>query len=161
MLSLLVACESLVPPGDSEDVTRSDLTPLPACEAVFSPVDSLRDAAEEAALRWSLATECDVTVGDGGVPIERALSLPFQEGGAQAPGWTRADRQLVLINQRTGGDQLYRCMAHEMGHALGGLHTETDGVLSGSKVRRDVIDEAALDTVCRVLPCRGRHPEGR
>ena len=130
---------------------------------VFGPVESLRLAAEEAAVRWSLATDCDIEVAEygtpGAVPIERALSLPFQEGGREAPGWTRADRQLVLINQRTGGEQLYACLAHELGHALWGEHTASDGVLSGAKVRRDVIDAGALDTVCARLPCRGRHPE--
>jgi hypothetical protein len=127
----------------------------------FSPADeSLRDATEEAAARWSVATGCDIVVSSSGVPIERAWSLPYGPGGLQSPGWTRPDRQLVLINWRTEGEQTYRCLAHELGHALGGEHTESDGVLWGKPGRRDLIDREALDSVCRTLPCRVRNPEG-
>ncbi len=163
MLSLLVACGSPAsPPSGPEDATGSDLKP--PCEAAFAPVESLRQATEDAAARWSLATDCDISVEawgtPGAVPIERALSLPYQDGGAEAPGWTRDDRQLVLINQRTGAEQLPRCVNHELGHALGGEHVVGDGVLSGKKIRSDVIDTPALESVCLRLPCRGRHPEG-
>jgi len=48
---------------------------------------------------------------------------------------------------------------HELGHALGGEHTATDGILSGAKSRRDVIDTAALETVCARLPCGVLSPE--
>lgn len=163
VVSLLGACGSPLPPG-AEPAPRSDLTPPAAaaeqpCGARFTPRPELRAAVEEAAARWTVATGCDITTGEGGVPVELASTLPYGEGGKEVPGWTRDDLGLVLIHWRTTEDQRWRTVPHELGHALGGLHTETDGVLSGYPRRRDIIDRAALGTVCARLACRSFSPE--
>jgi hypothetical protein len=79
--------------------------------------------------------------------------------GTQAPGATSAERDLVEINVRLGPAQRRRTVLHELGHALGGDHVETDGVLSGQKGWRPVIDGASLASVCSRLDCPAFNPE--
>lgn len=154
---LLVACVATPPPGGREAATRSDLI----CRHTFGADGVLLGPAEDAAARWSAATGCDisVTVGVGDTTLALALSIPKGPGGREVPGWTSDDLTQILVHARAGESQHYRTIAHEEGHALGGLHTETDGVLSGWPERRDVIDAAALATVCARLPCLWQEPE--
>lgn len=159
VLSLLVACSEASPPGGLVAVTRSDLTPPPACSVTLSAETALYSYVEESAARWSLATGCDVRMGDGGVAFQLAPDLPFGEGGAQVPGWTQDDRRLVLINTRAREAQRERSVPHELGHVLGGYHTLSDGVLSGAKHRRNVIDAEGLGSVCATLDCQAFNPE--
>lgn len=116
---------------------------------------------EDAAARWSLATGCLITAEPavGETRIDLAASLPYGPGGREVPGWTSNDLTQVFIHVRAGREQRASSLLHEMGHALGGLHTESDGVLSGQPGRRDVIDQAALVTVCSRLPCLWQRPE--
>ena len=157
VLQLLVACGSASPPSVPEGVTRGDLNG--GCEVKLAAEPALLAYVEESAARWSLATGCDVRLADGGVEFRLASDLPFGEGGKQVPAWTRDDRKLVLVHARARETQRARSVPHELGHVLGGLHTLSDGVLSGGKQRRDVIDVEALDSVCRVLDCRALNPE--
>lgn len=118
---------------------------------------------EESAARWSLATGCEVVVTElgesGGIPV-RLVPVVLRPDGSEAPAVTSEARDLVEVNAHCSADQRSRTVPHELGHALGGDHTESDGVLSGGKVRRNVIDLPALESVCSRLPCGWLNPEG-
>jgi hypothetical protein len=159
----LVRCGSASPPSvpDDRQGERSTAGEVDAgCAASFVVDEEIRPLVEQAAERWSAATGCAVTVGDSGIEIRLAASVPYGEGGKEVPGWTRADLTLVLIHSAPNAVHRYRTISHELGHALGGLHTASPGVLSGEKGRRDVIDDEALETVCARLPCVLLSPEG-
>ncbi len=128
------------------------------CYVAFSPVEALRLDTEEAATRWGLATGCDLFAADGGIPVVLMDSIERPDG-SQAPGITSRWRDRIGINVRASERQRTSSVLHEMGHALGGDHVETDGVLWGQKGRRDVIDEAALLSVCSALDCPAFRPE--
>lgn len=157
----LVRCGSGTSPldrdGQSEHLTEADA----GCAHGFIVDDELRALAEQSAERWSLATDCDVSVGElGPTTVRLADSVPMGEGGKEVPGWTSEDRSLVLIHSSLNPVRRYRTLSHELGHALGGLHTASSGALSGEPGRVDVIDAEALETVCAVLPCGTTNPEG-
>lgn len=125
----------------------------------FSPDAALLEDVEAAAERWSVATGCLIEVGDEGVPVRLAASI-VRPDGTEAPGATSEARDLVEINVRVGPAQRERTVLHELGHALGGDHVSSDGVLSGSKGWRPVIDAASLESVCSRLRCGWLAPEG-
>lgn len=128
------------------------------CTFVVTPDAALIADVEAAAERWSAAAECQVVVGAGGVPMRIVASI-VRPDGTQAPGATSAARDLVEINVRLGPEQRARTVFHELGHVLGGDHTASDGVLSGKKGYRVVIDGPALESVCSRLACGGFNPE--
>lgn len=159
VLLLAPACTlDEVPPLPVAPPERAAYLPDPYCFVAFSPDEALRLATEEWAARWSVATDCDIVVADGGIPVQLALSIERPDG-TQAPGVTSEARDLIQINARSRFEQRARSVGHEMGHALGGDHTGSDGVLSGARQRRDVIDLASLDSVCRSLACGAVSPE--
>jgi hypothetical protein len=125
----------------------------------FSPDEALRLDVELAALRWGAATGCDVFVGDGGIPVLVVASVERPDG-TQAPGKTSEARDRIEVNVRSRPSQRTSTVLHEMGHALGGDHVGSRGVLSGEKGRVDVIDAPALESVCSRLPCAALSPEG-
>ena len=129
-----------------------------ACSVAFSPVEALRLDVEEAAVRWSVATSCDVFVASGGIPVVLAPSI-LRPDGSESPGATSIERDFVRINAQSSYRQRRETVMHELGHALGGDHTAGLGVLSGEKGHGDVIDEAALETVCSRLHCGVLSPE--
>lgn len=147
-----------IPPSAAAGTPGPTLIGAAHCAATFSPDAALLEATELAAARWSVATGCEVVVAEGGVPVELAATIPRPDG-SEAPGATSAERDLVRINMRVGKAQRERTVMHELGHALGGDHTASDGVLSGAKGGRDVIDAEALATVCSRLPCTVRNAE--
>lgn len=158
-LPLALACSSEGPPPPSgTPPPERAIYSAPSCHVAFSPDEALRPAVEAAAERWGLATGCLIEASDAGVPVVLAASIERPDG-SQAPGATSEARDLVEINVRCGAEQRRESTLHEMGHALGGDHTESDGVLSGQKGRRSVIDAAALETVCSRLPCPALNPE--
>lgn len=124
----------------------------------FSPVEALRPETDAAAERWSAATGCAVEASDAGVPIDIVASI-VRPDGTQAPGVTSEERDRIEVNVRCRVGQRASVVLHEMGHALGGDHVEGDGVLSGEKGRRDVIDAASLASVCSRLDCPEFNPE--
>jgi hypothetical protein len=147
--------------------TLDEVPPLPAeppperaisCGVAFSPDEAVRLDVELAAERWGRATGCALDVGDAGVLV-RIVASVRRPDGSEAPGVTSAARDLIEVSSRSRPEQWARTVLHEMGHALGGDHVESDGVLSGEKSRRDVIDEAALESVCARLDCARLSPE--
>jgi hypothetical protein len=129
----------------------------PACSVVLSPGPVLVDATAAAAARWSAATGCDISLGEGGVPVGLALSIPRPDG-SEAPGMTPADRSRIDINQRAGEPQRWRTVAHELGHVLG-VDEHVGAGIMGDVGRLDVIDVAALASVCAHVPCSVMAPE--
>ncbi len=125
---------------------------------VLSPHEVLREATEEWAIRWSDALACDVHLGDGGLPVELVARIQRPDG-SDAPGATGAARDYVHISARVGEDQRWRSLGHELGHLLGGDHTESHGVLSGEEGRSNAIDTEAAVSVCTRLPCGAMSPE--
>ncbi len=132
--------------------------PPTTCSVMLAPDEALTADVEAAALRWSAATGCSIEASDAGVPIVIVASI-VRPDGTQAPGMTTADRDRVEVNVRMRGERRRSTVLHELGHLLGGEHVESDGVLSGDKGRRDVIDGAALDSVCSRLDCAAVSPE--
>lgn len=149
---VLAGCSSMASPPLSGD-TSPGLAPT--CAVTFSPEPALEGATNSAASDWSAATGCAITVGPGGIPVELADSIQ-DDCGAEHQGATSAARDRIRVHRLTS--RRYAVLLHEMGHALGGDHTDTDGALSGAPGRRNVIDGAALETVCARLPCAWMAP---
>lgn len=133
----------------------------------FSPARELRLATLSGIESWEEATGCDLTVDEpGGVTVELSDDIPRRDehgvpvlDGTQAWGETSADRQHIVIHSQLSREDRALAIFHELGHALGGEHTETDGVLGGKPGFRGVVDLAALETVCSRLPCGWMRPE--
>jgi hypothetical protein len=149
---VLAGCPEASPPSDRAlpGLAPTEPDASLACSVRFSPVPELEGATNSAASDWSTATGCDITVGPGGIPVVLADSIPDAEG-VERQGQTSDARDIIWVHRLA--TRRFRVVLHEMGHALGGNHTDTDGCLSGAPGRRDVIDEAALVTVCSALPC--------
>lgn len=124
----------------------------------LSPDEALSADVEAAADRWAAATGCAVEVSDAGVPVLIVASIARPDG-TQAPGWTSDERDRVEINVRCAARQRGESVLHELGHVLGGDHVDGDGVLSGQKGRRHVIDALSLASVCSRLACPAFNPE--
>lgn len=159
-LPLALACnpDGEVPPLPPVVSPERAIYSPPECRVAFSPDAALLGDVEAAAERWSAATGCLVEVSDAGVPVRVVASIERPDG-SQAPGATSPERDLVEINVRVGPAQRKRTVLHELGHGLGGDHVESDGVLSGQKGWRPVIDSAALESVCSKLDCPAFNPE--
>jgi hypothetical protein len=147
----------------------------------FSPDEAARPAVELAAARWSVATGCEVSVGDG-VPVV-ATPLLFVEYDEQDnptlftddPSGTR--RPLCGISiwnaARTAVESIHialedvACTAedaatHELGHALSGLRRHAaDGVMARGKTTAwsPLITEQSLALACAGTACRAFAPE--
>lgn len=154
--SLAPACSPAPSPPDLEEPPERAI--YPACHVAFSPDEALRPAVEWAAGRWAAATGCRVELSTTGIPVVLAPHV-LRPDGSEAPGVTTEARDRVTINARCAERQRQSAVLHEMGHALGGDHVGSDGILSGEKGRRDVIDQAALGSVCSRLPCGELNPE--
>lgn len=150
------ACGESADPAPAWSATASAPLAEEGCERVFSPASELRLAALAATERWSRATGCDITVGEGGTPILLVDDLPRPDG-SQAPGSTEIDRSVLRVHARAVSRA--RVVMHELGHGLGGEHVESMGVLSGTEGHTDAIDTAALTSVCLKLPCMIMAPE--
>lgn len=146
------------PPPLADVSTPGHLTPDAGClftvqaDAVLAPVVAL------AAEHWSAATSCEIMLGDSGPLFEIAESIERPDG-TQAPGVTNAARTHVQIHARTRPEARFSAVMHELGHVLGGEHTDTMAVLSMHKGHSAVIDLAALETVCLKLACGTLSPE--
>lgn len=165
VLPLALACNpDEVPPLPVVPPERAIYSPAALkaevkCRVAFSPDEAIRLDFESAAARWSRATGCELVVSDAGIPVAVVASI-VRPDGTQSPGMTTAERDRVELNVRIlRNGQLDDTLMHELGHALGGDHTESMGVLSGHKGHSDVIDVEALETVCSRLPCPAFNPE--
>lgn len=153
---LAQACAGSSPPPDEE--APPEQSAYASCVVVLSPGPVLVAPTLAAAERWSAATGCDITLGEGGVPVTLALDIRRPDG-SEAPGMVPADRSRIEVNQRTGEAQRYRTIAHELGHLLGAGHVEGRGLMSGEREHSDVIDGDSLAAVCAALPCPAFRPE--
>lgn len=152
----LAGCGSEASPPSVAHLARAGtIADASACAVIFSPAPELVGATNSAASDWSQATGCDISVGPGGIPVVLADSIPDADG-AEHQGQTSDARDIIWVHRLA--TRRYRVVLHEMGHALGGNHTDTDGCLSGALGRRDVVDEAALESVCAALPCQAFSP---
>lgn len=129
------------------------------CGMVFSPQDLLLEATRSAVERWSAATGCDLSIGEGGVAVELALSIEKPDG-TQGPGITDPDLSRIRIHQRAGKEQRVRTVAHEFCHVfgVGAEHSDTTGIC-GPKGHTYDIDAKSLADVCSRIPCRAFNPE--
>lgn len=163
-LPLALACNldevpplPVVPPERAIYSPAEVTPPAKACRVAFSPDEAIRPEVEAAAERWSTATGCTLEVSDAGFPVVVVASV-VRPDGSQSPGMTTPERVEINVRILRNG-QLDDTLMHELGHALGGNHTESMGVLSRHKGHTDVIDAEALETVCSRLPCPAFNPE--
>ncbi len=136
----------------------SELAPLP-CGTVLSPDPELMAEVTAAAARWTVATGCPVTVGEGGTRIR--LVTEINDNGTLRPGLTHyeADGVTLVIdvtNERDG-----RTLPHEIGHLLFPHPGHVDGETAlmshaGGKGR---ITAADLEYVCAGYGCLTFKPE--
>lgn len=136
----------LLAPACGSSVDPTSATPPERATIYLAPDATLLPAVERWADRWSEASGLDIVVSDAGVRVEMVAEL-LDEDGKDRAGSTTIERDYVRINYRAV--DIEKAVGHELGHVLGGDHTDTDGVLSGHKGARPVIDEAALISVCR------------
>lgn len=122
----------------------------------LAPDEALRGVTEHWAERWSAATGVEIVVGETGAELWLVGDIPLEDG-RQAPGWTNGERTLALIHYR--GRDVSLAVGHEIGHLLGGDHTEEQGLLYGGALPEPVINTAALETVCARLHCATLRPE--
>lgn len=139
--------------------------PAGQCGLVFTPDEELLEATEEAAERWSLATGCDVTVGDGGIPVYLVTevyeddhpvcgqTMIYSLHGETAIGYVE-----ISASMPPGCTDTTAVVLHEMGHALGPSRGHTDdGLMSWDG--GNFIDETGLVSVCSDLECQDFNPE--
>lgn len=128
----------------------------PAAERLFAPDLDLTGDVEAALERWSAATGVPMRIDPAGVPVVFVDRLPTGTG-TESRGATTADGSRVMIHVRAPDRP--RTVLHELGHALGGVHVDTWGVLSHAKGYAAVIDAASLASVCAELDCAWFRPE--
>lgn len=161
-LSLAPGCDGVAsPPSAAVGAPGSSL--IASCSFAVEADPVLEPLVAEAALRWSLATGCDIYLAPDGsgqaAAAFRLVARIFRPDGSEAPGVTNAERTLAEVSARAGRRQRGDTVLHELGHVLGGDHTESLGVLSGTAGHSTVIDAEALESVCSRLPCRALSPE--
>lgn len=182
-LPLALACspEGPPPPSGTRPPERAIYSEVGEayCYVAFSPDEALREEAELAAARWSVATGCEVVLAEGGVPITawRALFVEYapddrpilaetNDTGTKREKcglsrWDDEDRAVVQIDVSLACDT-EDAVAHEMGHALSGLkrHSFTGVMADGHNPdRTPLIDVGSLEIVCYARPCPRRVPE--
>lgn len=183
---LALACSSggPPPPSDSTPPERAIYSPapVPSCRVVFSPDEAARHDVEAAALRWSLAMNCEVVVEPGGVPVTATplLFVEYDEAGhattyaENVTGDLRALCGLSTWNEaRTAVERIEIALedvacsgeyaaAHELWHALVGErgHAASGvGAAADNPAKSEFIDEPSLMAVCTRRPCGGFEPE--
>lgn len=137
-------------------------------EDTFSPGPSeLADAVLRSAQLWEAAIGRPVCVEEGGLPIELS-PVVLSENNEQACGFTWqywhksppprwAWNKSIEIRQHGDGLNCYsydQVVLHEMGHALGHRKDHTDfGLMVTKATPEEVIDQSAIDYVCRDTEC--------
>lgn len=139
------------------------ITPEPAplpCGTVLSPDPELLDETTDAAARWSVATGCPVTVGEGGVRIR--LVSEINDNGTFRPGLTHYEADgVTLVIDLTAERTVGLTLPHELGHVLFPHPGHVDGETAlmshaGGKGR---ITAADLEYVCAGYGCLAFVPE--
>jgi hypothetical protein len=166
---LLTACAGSAPSLDEatagETLAPLATTPEPVCAVTFTPDPELAAETRDAAERWSAATGCTITVGEGGIAVRLVEDRMITPQGTEAHGRTfcPADscRRSALVIE-VARDHAEMTIAHEMGHALEAsfAHVDDDCSLMAHTGGNGAITAADLVLVCAVLDCSVFTPEG-
>jgi hypothetical protein len=157
-----------VPPSADDSAPGLSLTDasLPECEVVLSPEPDLEAETGSAARRWSVATGCDIHIGEGGLPI-RSEAYVYDPDATRMCGLATWDDARVAVQHVEVAMVDVACLPaytvlHELCHALSGIqgHTLSGVCASGtSKDKSTRIDEPSLQLVCYGLHCSRFAPE--
>jgi hypothetical protein len=165
---VLSACAGSAPSLDATEETAPlavAVEPEPVCAVTFTPDPELEAETRDAAARWSAATGCAVTVGEGGIRVRLVEDRMITPSGTEAHGQTFCPsdscRRSELVIE-VARDHAEMTVAHEMGHALEAstAHVDDDGSLMAHTGGNGDITAADLTLVCSVLDCTVFTPEG-
>lgn len=148
---------------DAVSVAQIDPVEAEPCGMVFSPVPELLDATVAQAARWSVATGCDIRVGEGGVPVVIAEQI-LAPDGTRRRGVAREESGVLVrieIERATAifSNTLDTILGHEIGHVLG-AHAHAGCLMASPVVNHAPICAADLEAVCASLACSAFNPEG-
>ncbi len=158
---LVLACGACgaAPEGDDEPK---------ACGLVLTPDARLAAVTASWATQWSEATGCEVTVGEGGVPVldrDEALgSDGLPTCGATERVQTPEGEHLRTVAITIAKYPPARCapwgavLGHEIGHALGGTseHADDPDSLLAEQTKTGKVhtcDAEAVAVVCAAIDC--------
>jgi hypothetical protein len=147
-------------PASVETVTYEQEVDPSFCQVIFTPDAATLEETTLVAARWAKATECDIRVGEGGIPVIQVETLLDDEGNSHEGGTTFTSEGPVLI--RVLPVRRPVVMPHEMGHALSGrmVHVMDDhSVVGHTGAGPALITAGDLEMVCEVLNCQGFNPE--
>lgn len=170
------ACSADAAVATGEPPIQADPVQPTTSTTLLSPEPALLDWTRRGAYRWNTATGCaegsgcEFVVGEGGIPIEYADSIPRQGQGdaggvlmpdPDGPGW-------LYVHIRRGTADPFRMLMHELGHLRGAEHTPTGVTASlGRTISQEealeldwyTISSAALDAACARVTCLEFVPE--
>lgn len=129
------------------------------CSVTLNPVPELAEYTIHAAERWSTATGCAVTVGEGGTPVVLVPNPTLADG---TPKRAVYDAEEDVIKYRSGDIVSWTAetiLAHEIGHLLGCHRHTNKGLLIEKPALRQPIEYEDLECVCESLACRIMQPE--
>lgn len=169
LLALGAACkpesaEVVVPSPTTQAI---EATALP-CGLVLSPDPGLLTETETAAARWTVATGCPVTVGEGGtrirlvdVIVDAAGAPVLDSRGIPRPGFTHYGERGELIVEVTAARTVGLTLPHEIGHVLNPRegHVPDETSLMCHDGGLGLITAADLEYVCEGLDCEAFVPE--
>jgi hypothetical protein len=125
----------------------------------LAPAPELDAQTRVAAERWSVATGCNISVGEAGIPV--VLVDRIAKGIEGRFAVDPADGQLkIRLLRGLSGERLQHVLDHEMGHGLGVPSTHTaDGLMQSGSGMAARITAGNLEVVCSVSHCATFSPE--
>lgn len=162
-LAALVGCSAPVEPSpETASVEAAQSAPEPAplpCGTVFTPDPELLADVTAAAARWSVATGCDIRVGQGGTRVR--LVSEINDNGTLRPGLTHYEADGVTLVIDVIAARSAAVLIHEMGHVLFPRpgHVEGETALMSHAGGNGRITAADLEYVCAGYGCTAFVPE--